>query len=499
VLNTVDDLYPTVGEHVRLKKTASGCWLVNALANGDQIHPLEAFVLALCTGEHSVRDIAYLVERTLDKGADWSEELVVTTLERRSAYLRMFRHGDRRNDRYAAGDFLYPLESTVRSREGRLDSPGELILVLTHHCNFRCIYCFNSAAPGKDHDLTAEEWVRVLAEAKQQGVVRCTISGGEPMTHPGFREIMKAVLDYGMIPYVCTNGSLIGADDIRFFREIGLPFIQLSLDTVDETVHDRLSGAPGSLPRVRTAIHELVAAGIEVFVKSVITPMNADGVPDLIDRCHEWGVRRLTLDRFDLSNAGRGNQKLFLSREQERALGASARGRQERYLEDGMAITAVDTPRGWADRSDIVVCGALSTGLTILPDGKVSVCEKLIDYPDLTVGDVRTQSVEEIWNSARVGDVMRPRAVGQTCSECPELSLCHTGCFAQTLIVTDDPYQPDPRCWKAEYPNNPYAGHTPGTGTAARAWDGEGPPDNDTPPQNDTLPQNDTVSAGSHE
>lgn len=466
MLSTVGDLYPTLGDHVRLKKTQSCCWLVNGLANGERIHPLEAFVLALCTGENSVHDIAYLVDGTLAKGPEWSGELVTTTLQRRVGYVDLLEDGGRRNERYAAGEFLYPLEPTPAAGEGRLDSPGELILVLTHRCNFRCIYCFNDAAPTKDHDLTTAEWLRVLDEADEQGVVRCTISGGEPMTHPGFRDIVSAVLERGMVPYVCTNGSLIGEDDVAFFRSVGLPFIQLSLDTVDEAVHDRLSGAPGSLPAVRRAIELLVDAGIEVFVKSVITPLNAPGVAELIDRCHAWGVSRLTLDRFDLSNAGRGNTKLFLSPEQEQVMGEVARERALRYAADGMAITAVDTPRGWADHDDIIVCGALSTGLTILPDGRISVCEKLIEYPDLSVGDVREQSLAEIWHSARVNEVMRPpvERLGQTCAQCPELEHCRTGCFAQTLVVVDDPYQPDPRCWKADYARNPYAGHGPRAG-----------------------------------
>jgi Fe-coproporphyrin III synthase len=459
-----DDLYPSLGGQVRLKKMPSCCWVVDGLSNGERIHPLEAFILALCTGEHSLSDIVYLVQRTLDKSFDWSEQLVTLTLGKRAKYLRVFGEGAPRNLRYEPAEYLYPTQRTPRAAEGRLDSPGELILILTHHCNFRCIYCFNSSAPGKSHAMPASDWLRVLSEAKEHDVVRCTISGGEPMTHPGFREILTRIMSYDMIPYVCTNGSLIESEDVQYFSSIGLPCIQVSLDTVDEATHDRMSQARGSLVRVRTAIRALIDAGIDVFVKSVITPINFPNLEDLIDCCHDWGIKRLTLDRFDLSNAGRGNQRLFLSPAMEKKMGEVARERQLRYGKDGFAVTAVDQPRCWLDRGDIIVCGALSTGMTILPDGHVSLCEKLIDYPDLTVGDVRRQTVGEVWNSPRVQAVLRPpeERIDPVCRECPEFHVCHTGCFAQTLIVTNEPFAPDPRCWRANYQNSPYLKYATG-------------------------------------
>lgn len=436
----------------------SGCWLVDGPANGRRIHPLEAFVLALCSGENSRTDLAYLVQHTLEKSATWSEQLIDQTLGRYADHLGPLSHPAPRNPRHRPADYLFPVRATPRTAEGRLDSPGELTLILTHQCNFRCIYCFNSAAPDKPHMMSTPDWLRVLAEAVEQGVVRCTISGGEPLTHPGFREILEAVMDYDMFPYVCTNGSLVGPEEVEYFTGLRLPCIQISLDAVDEAIHDRMSRAPGSLPDVRTAIHALIDAGIDVMVKSVITPINFTDLEKLIDSCHDWGVVRLTLDRFDLSNAGRGNTRLFLTPAMERTMGETARQRQEQYAQDGFVVTPVDMPRCWSGRNDVIVCGALSTGMTVLPDGRVSICEKLIDYPDLTVGDLRQQSLAEVWNSPRASTVLRPseERLDPTCRDCPELPLCHTGCFAQTLIVTDDPYRPDPRCWSARYPNNPY-------------------------------------------
>jgi pyrroloquinoline quinone biosynthesis protein E len=438
----------------------SCCWITDAASlSGEKIHPLEAFVLSLCTGQSSFEDIVYIVQQVLEKSSEWSERLASRVLEKRNRFLKFFSAASTRDKRYDPADFLYRLEPTARSGEGRLDSPAELTLILTHLCNFKCIYCFNSSSPLRRSEMMTDDWLRLLGQAKQQGVLKCTVSGGEPMTHPGFRKILATIVDYGMLPYLCTNGSLVRRSDVHFFKEIGLPCIQISLDSAAEEIHDRMSMTPTSFPAIREGIGMLVEAGIDVFIKGVITPINFSGLQQLIDSCHDWGVKKLVLDRFDLSNAGRGDEGLFLSRSMEEEMGRITAERQEFYRGDDFTVFAVDTPRCWKEEKDIVVCGALSASMTILPDGQVSVCEKLVEHPLLTVGNVTRQSLEEIWNDPAAWRVLRPdqERVDSICTDCALFAKCHTGCFAQTLVVTDNPYAPDPRCWQAAYDRNPYA------------------------------------------
>ena len=91
LISALGDLHPVLGDQVRLKKMPSCCWLVDGLANGERIHPLEAFVLALCTGENSREDLVYLVEHTLEKDTGWSKQLVDLTLGNRASHLKAYR------------------------------------------------------------------------------------------------------------------------------------------------------------------------------------------------------------------------------------------------------------------------------------------------------------------------------------------------------------------------------------------------------------------------
>jgi pyrroloquinoline quinone biosynthesis protein E len=455
----LDTGFVTLKESTRIKKMDSFCWIVDlASDNGMRIHPIYAFLLSLCTGEFDLDtvksiyagtfgrkkpDIAADVEKILikvQKYIEWNDEPPVSS-----------------HQRYNPKDFLYDIKLSQMAAKGRFDTPGEMTLILTHACNFRCIYCFNSSAKAAGNQLTTGEWLDVIAQAKNLDILKCMLSGGEPMMHPGFFEILQKLLDLDILAYVCTNGSLIDNQALRKFRELKLPCIQISLDAACAATHDRLSAASGTFPKVVGAIKSLIESGIDVYIKSVITPVNVGEVGALIDLCYNLGVKQLILDRFDISLAGRGGADLFMTPEQEQVLAETAKRKQTEYA-GKFSIMAVTGPRCWSGESDLIRCGALETSFIVLPQGDISVCEKLIDVPEMTAANVRDELLRQIWTSERITNIIRPSIaeMDEPCKSCEIVSRCNTGCFAQTLAIHHNPYGADPRCWKAGYANNPY-------------------------------------------
>jgi len=60
--------------------------------------------------------------------------------------------------------------------------PLWLLAELTYRCPLHCVFCFNPVDFAKHEDeLSTEDWLRVLNEARAMGSVQCGFSGGEPM------------------------------------------------------------------------------------------------------------------------------------------------------------------------------------------------------------------------------------------------------------------------------------------------------------------------------
>lgn len=101
-------------------------------------------------------------------------------------------------------------------------------------------------------------------------------------------------------------------------------------------------------------------------------------------------------------------------------------------------------------------CVMLKHMAFVLPDGKVSACEQLYWHPQFVIGDLKKQSIEEIWNSRRAWELFKLSQSmfrkESVCSHCGIFDFCnsenHRRCFVKVLKAygSDKWDYPDPRC-----------------------------------------------------
>lgn len=120
-------------------------------------------------------------------------------------------------------------------------------LVVTRYCNLDCAYCSEYdkvSAPVPLADLLAR--VDALARLGTQIV---TLTGGEPLTHPGHDEVIRRIREHGMIATTITNGFLLTVEKIAGMNAAGLQEMQISIDGVkpDEVSKKTLKSLTGKL------------------------------------------------------------------------------------------------------------------------------------------------------------------------------------------------------------------------------------------------------------
>lgn len=104
-------------------------------------------------------------------------------------------------------------------------------IVPTRRCNLSCAYC-NEYDKVSDPVPLREMLHRIdrLAELRTSIV---TLSGGEPMMHPGLDDIIRQIRQRGMIAGLITNGFYLGPERIRRLNDAGLEYLQISIDNVE--------------------------------------------------------------------------------------------------------------------------------------------------------------------------------------------------------------------------------------------------------------------------
>lgn len=178
------------------------------------------------------------------------------------------------------------------------DTPASILrLILTPHCNLRCIYCHNEGFEPDKEDFSAlplPEFKDILFRLKQHGVKSVCISGGEPLMVRSFPEVLRTVIDTfgGEQVHVSTNGMLLDKH-LDLMKEVGVSRINVSCDAVDKFKYQRITGRD-CFDRVVENIEKAVNYDFFVNVNCVtLKGINTDkeDVYSMLDYWRAKGVR----------------------------------------------------------------------------------------------------------------------------------------------------------------------------------------------------------------
>jgi len=171
-----------------------------------------------------------------------------------------------------AGDWRgHPSEWFRRWDEG---CGSSVICMVTNACNLDCPYCLtpSEGAIGPTYMSvdTARQCVSVLGSA---GQCRVTLSGGEPLLHRRFFEIVDAWRPVADSLALNTNGTLIDSAETAQRIAEAVDCVTISIDGHDGETHDRYRGK-GTFAKSLAAIRLLKEAGEGCWVqmRTILTP-----------------------------------------------------------------------------------------------------------------------------------------------------------------------------------------------------------------------------------
>lgn len=163
--------------------------------------------------------------------------------------------------------------------------PLQLNMHITDVCNLRCTYCYIDF----DHalkDMPLETMRRILAEARECGVERVSLEGGEPLARKDIGDLVDVVTGLGLECNINTNAYFIPRHIERLKK---VACFSISIDGPRE-VHDRLRGA-GSFDKALEGARVAREHGIKLHFLSVLTKQNRGHIPFMLDLADEFGAQ----------------------------------------------------------------------------------------------------------------------------------------------------------------------------------------------------------------
>ncbi len=327
--------------------------------------------------------------------------------------------------------------------------PLWLLAELTYRCPLHCVFCYNPVDFAKlEDELATADWIRVLREARANGAVQCSFSGGEPLQRNDLEELVAEAHELGYYTNLITSGIGLNEQRIARLKEAGLDHIQLSFQDSPREVHDFLSSTR-TFDLTRKAAEPIKGYGYSMVMNCVIHRLNIDH----IDRIIELAVE-LEADYLELANtqfyswAHLNRDQLLPSREQvERAEATTNRWREK--LGKKMKLFFV-VPDYYEKRPKKCMNGWGNVFLTVAPDGVALPCHTARMLPGLAFPSVREHDIREIWYESE--GFNRYRGTGwmkEPCVSCPEREKDFGGCRCQAFMLAQDPAAADPVCDKS--------------------------------------------------
>lgn len=351
----------------------------------------------------------------------------------------------------------------------RLETPIHIYPVFTHRCVTSCLYCY--AERPAVREMPAERWRDVLDEMVELGIRLASPDNGDTPARRDGLHLLEMLVQRGILFLLSTKVPLTAGQIDRLMDagfddpirgRIHRP-VQLSIDAVDDDVSRRLLGTARPLTAAhRRTFGDFLRRGVVPRVKAVVTGLNADQIVPLVRTYHELGARHFAFVPYQRSHY-RHRDELALTAEQFDDVRRQLDAVRERYpdirLDENLTRRTADSGRPADGRPaggrPPAGCGGGWSALGIAADGSAFLCEQMVLAEPYLVGDARTQSLREIWDSRRLHDFIFPtreRFAGTPCMGCPSFQECmwlHGRCYRDAFFTRGSIYAPPPSCRRA--------------------------------------------------
>ena len=276
-----------------------------------------------------------------------------------------------------------------------LAAPLYVAWQITNECNLACLHCIEESGPGKAFadELDRDGVMSVVDQLMDNEVPYLSFSGGEPMLHPHFFDMVERVTSRGSQLKIETNGHYLTPESCARLAALEVKAVQVSLDGATSATFGRMR-VRGEFDRTIEGVRNLVAAGVAVEVNFSPASFNIHEAARIVDLAFELGASSFYSGRTMFTgNAVKAWRHLEVTDEQYdeyfdalRAKTIEYRGRMRVYFHEAGLLEEL--------RYRVRHPAAL---LIVLPNGLV----KLINALPFVCGDFRRDTLDEIWANFR--------------------------------------------------------------------------------------------------
>ena len=420
----------------------------------------QSVVLLLFTKSNTVENAADLMSRLYNIDITSARNIVSTIIDRYSGLFEVVQVDE--NGFEATVDFkeikrimtsrvLSP--NTLPVRIKRKDIPESVVVFISDSCLCDCIYCRVDAGVKKcsPEYMPLSLITKIARECNKLGITDVELTGGDPLMHPNFVEILNIFNDNN-VPVAFSTKCPIAERKLEKIKNANIGMLQISLDTTDADMFVKLTGTSVQyFERLHNTIISAIDLAFCVRIKSVITKININSLVVMMETLYEKGVKSFVVQQLSCGDRNFSDELMptideYIKLDNEINILLDKYNDIEIVKAYSIEMLFSSQAQKKYFRQD---CMAGMSGIVIQVDGSYAYCGQSFNK-ELRFLNVGRVDILSAWNSNELKSLVFPQKenfVNTRCYECDDFDRCSMKrCYIRTYNKFGTIYEVDPLC-----------------------------------------------------
>lgn len=226
----------------------------------------------------------------------------------------------------------------------------KLRLNLLDACNMRCLYCMpeNQSFTSLDKTLSAAEIYSITSNLVSAGIKEIRITGGEPLLHPEFKKIVKALSELELEKLSLTTNAVKLDQYLSFLKQTKVTHINISLDSLIKESFEFITKS-SYYQKVIDNILLAKAHGFHIKINMVMMKnLNFEEIEDFLTFSAKNNIEVRFLEMMKVGHALKSFDRHFVSAEEAIT-----------KLKNNWRLETIKMPKDSTSFNFIATCGSL--------------------------------------------------------------------------------------------------------------------------------------------
>ena len=344
-------------------------------------------------------------------------------------------------------------ENQARAKNNGVDAsithtqPLWLLAEVTYRCPLHCAFCYNPTDYDKhtQNELSTEQWINALRDARKMGAIQLGISGGEPLLRDDIEEIVIEAKKLGYYSNLITSGVGLTEKRIQAFKEGGLDHIQLSMHDITEEINNFITNTKTFELKKKVAAM-IKNHGYPMVLNVVIHRYNIGHLKEILEMAEALGADYVELANTQYYGWSLVNRSQLMPLKEQIDEAEIITNAFRAKVGNKMKIFFV-VPDYFGDRPKKCMNGWGEVFMIVTANGDVLPCHSARVLPNMAFPNVREHGLEYAWKESPAFNKYRGTAwMKGPCVTCPEKMNDLAGCRCQAFLLSGDAESADPVC-----------------------------------------------------